>query len=1105
MAKSLYTAAHLETAFEAGTLSRGRAYWQRGAVQKLRIEHNGEQLFAQVQGSDAELYGVNVEIMPGYPLASGKISLPRFSGECTCPVGYDCKHAVAVCYAALAAMGLVDPKSGQSGEAWETWLASLEILRETAAPIPPPVHQQAIFYMLESGMASNRPQARIRPIISGLVKNGEYRAPRDMQPHQWNSGAKYITAEDLAIKTLMHGPGYYYGGDFQSPPTDADLFDLVLRRVLATGRCFFESLATGPLAAAEPRTGELGWQLAADGTQTPAIIVPEHSGLRILPAGRPWYVDPAALQAGPVELAAAPALVSAYLAGPRLSPKTVRTVARKMATRIGAQALAITPPVAIEIEQRAVTPTPCLRLALPASDDETSRPLGLVHFDYAGKEVDPNIAGDPLQHRLAERLLIMPRDRRSEGRAVDRLTAGTGLSPVYSARPAGVPPARLAYGFEKRLHWVDFLQHTVPALRDEGWRVSIDSRFTERFQAVEIDEGEDAWEADLREQEGGAWWFSLDLGIMVEGQRVALLPLLVQALKRLPEATTAAIDTLARSGTLYVDLPDGRPLALPFERVREILTTLVELFDRPLNPDGSLTVPIDLATALSRIDAATKLRWLGGERLQTLVARLKTFGGLTAIPPPAGLRATLRPYQLEGLNWLQFLRDYGLGGILADDMGLGKTVQTLAHVLVEKEAGRLDRPCLIICPTSLIPNWQDEAAKFAPDLRVLVLHGGDRAGRFAEIADAELVLTTYPLLPRDADSLRPIDWHMIVLDEAQAIKNPAARITQIVCELRARHRLCLTGTPIENHLGEAWAHFAFLMPGMLDTHKEFTKRFRNPIEKQRDADRQALLARRLKPFILRRNKSEVAKELPAKTEIIQHVDFALPQRDLYETVRLTMHEKVREAVEGKGFNRSRIVILDALLKLRQACCDPRLVKVPGAKKIGQSAKLEALLGMLPEMLEEGRSILLFSQFTSMLDLIKPELDKLQIPFVEIRGDTKDRKTPVARFQGGEVKLFLISLKAGGTGLNLTAADTVIHYDPWWNPAVEAQATDRAHRIGQDKPVFVYKFIARNTVEERILELQTRKRALAAALLEERPDATAALEASDLDFLFQEAS
>jgi SNF2 family DNA or RNA helicase len=767
------------------------------------------------------------------------------------------------------------------------------------------------------------------------------------------------------------------------------------------------------------------------------------------------------------------------------------------------------------IEKRAAKPPqPVLRLGIkpvpfayyPGGKAQIDRPLALAEFDYNGHIVDSHNAPDITFRQADGSLVIQPRHREAETAFLESLTATANLRPAFYRTPEGKSEGFAftpAGNDSDREAWLDLSYHAA-ALRARGWRIEIEEEFAARYTALEADEDSD-WNANLKENEGGAWWFSLDLGITVEGKPVQLLPLLLQALKGLRDPSPAAIEALARGGRLYVALPDGRTLALPFERVKSIVATLVELYDRPLNPDGTLTVSLDLAAALARIEAATGLRSLSGERLKTLMERLKNFTAIAEIAPPRGLSATLRPYQREGLNWLQFLREYGLAGILADDMGLGKTVQTLAHILIEKESGRLSGPCLIVCPTSLIPNWQDEAAKFTPNLKILALHGKDRATRFAEIADADLVFTTYPLLPRDAEALLPVEWHMVVLDEAQAIKNPATQAMQLACELKARHRLCLTGTPIENHLGEIWAQFAFLMPGMLGTYKEFTRRFRNPIEKQGNAERQALLAHRLKPFILRRNKSDVARDLPAKTEIVQYVEFESAQRDLYETVRLTMHEKVQQAVADKGFNRSRIVILDALLKLRQACCDPRLVKITAAKNIKHSAKLDSLMEMLPEMIEEGRRILIFSQFTSMLDLIKPELNKIGIDFVELRGDTADRKTPVARFQSGEVPVFLISLKAGGTGLNLTAADTVIHYDPWWNPAVEAQATDRAHRIGQDKPVFVYKFIVRGTVEERILDLQNRKRGLAEAVTATSPEAGSAFDAGDLDFLFREAA
>ena len=307
---------------------------------------------------------------------------------------------------------------------------------------------------------------------------------------------------------------------------------------------------------------------------------------------------------------------------------------------------------------------------------------------------------------------------------------------------------------------------------------------------------------------------------------------------------------------------------------------------------------------------------------------------------------------------------------------------------------------------------------------------------------------------------------------------PAAR------RLHADQRIALTGTPIENHLEELWSIFAFAEPGLLEDLSSFRRLFRSPIEKHGDTLRRSTLASRLRPFLLRRTKASVASDLPEKTEIIQRVELSGEQRDLYETIRLAMHARVREEVERRGLNRSRIVVLDALLKLRQVCCDPRLLKLPAAATVTESAKLEALLEMLESLIEDGRRILLFSQFTSMLDLIKPELLKRNIPFVELRGATRDRETPVQRFQAREVPLFLISLKAGGTGLNLTAADTIIHYDPWWNPAVEQQATDRAHRIGQDQHVFVYKLIADATVEDRIVELQERKGDLAATLFDE---------------------
>jgi len=435
-------------------------------------------------------------------------------------------------------------------------------------------------------------------------------------------------------------------------------------------------------------------------------------------------------------------------------------------------------------------------------------------------------------------------------------------------------------------------------------------------------------------------------------------------------------------------------------------------------------------------------------------------------------------------------------------MGLGKTLQTLAHILCEKQAGRLDKPALIVMPTSLIPNWQDEAARFTPQLRVLALHGSKRKALFEQIAEHDLILTTYALLPRDLKALNQQRYRLLILDEAQNIKNPRSKAATAAAQVQADLRLCLTGTPLENHLGELWSLFHFLMPGWLGDAKAFTRDYRTPIEKRGDAQRLNHLNGRIRPFLLRRTKEQVASELPPKTEITHWVELTQLQRDRYETLRLAMDRKVRDEIARQGLARSHIVILEALLRLRQSCCDLRLLGEDGGElTAADSGKLSALLDMLQELVDEGRRVLLFSQFTSMLALIEAELQARRITYAKLTGSTQDRRTPVERFQAGEFPVFLISLKAGGSGLNLTAADTVIHFDPWWNPAAEAQASDRAYRIGQDKPVFVYKLIARGSVEEKIQQLQQAKASLASGVLDGGSQGQWQLDEEDLAALF----
>ncbi len=617
--------------------------------------------------------------------------------------------------------------------------------------------------------------------------------------------------------------------------------------------------------------------------------------------------------------------------------------------------------------------------------------------------------------------------------------------------------------------WHQFRGEMVSKLESHGWSVIVTDAVGHRVH--EADPAK--WNSSLQPGDGG--WFSLSVGFDVAGERYDLLPILAGLLEN-----DFLEETLDRPdhGHIYAPLPGGDALKLPIGRVRKILNHLNALID-PRFPDKARLHALDAASLAG-------LEGLGLDTpadLKQLAGRLKDFSGIDPVPTASGLRATLRDYQLAGFHWMQFLARHGLHGILADDMGLGKTLQTLAHILTEKQSGHSrGLPTLVIAPTSVVPNWRAEANKFTPDLRVLILNGPDRKKYYRSIPHADLVLTSFALLQRDIEKLAAVPFHLVVLDEAQYIKNPRSKMAQAACKLDARHRLCLSGTPIENHLGELWSLMHFLVPGFLGTEDTFNTRFRNPIEKDGDTERNAVLKARVAPLILRRTKDQVAKELPPKTELVHLIELNTGQKDLYETVRATMDKRVREAIAARGIEQSQIVFLDALLKLRQICCHPQLLPEDYERSVTDSAKLDFLTELLAVLIEEGRRILLFSQFTTMLALIEAHLVKEKIPYLKLTGASKDRGKLVDDFQNGKAPVFLISLKAGGTGLNLTAADTVIHYDPWWNPAAEAQATDRAYRIGQDKPVFVHKLLCQDTVEERIHKLQQEKGKLAAGIL-----------------------
>jgi superfamily II DNA or RNA helicase len=814
-----------------------------------------------------------------------------------------------------------------------------------------------------------------------------------------------------------------------------------------------------------------------------AATLPPRSGV-IVAASGPWYVDALTGAVGRIRIQAA-----------ATPPRPAQIEAP--ATRGPFEASRRRPAVPTSTEQViADRPlTPVVRLTRFPCPDEYGRMQTLdallVEFDYDGAVIPSDDERQFVRVEEPGGPVFVRRDRKAETAALDAIRQD-GLVQMRMATGKSAK-GRMVFAFRGRdaaEAWQGFVAERLPALQALGWRSLIDKDFGPRLV-------ESVGSCDMKVADMPRGGFSLDFGIEIEGSRHPLLPILMRLRERGGIAAARVVD-----GEVVTSLDDGRILRLPAERIARLLAVMDDMIEAAGRATGD-KMELEAAAAPNVLDLEDLVttRWHDGSAIAAHVARFRAVADIPEVPVPDAFTATLRPYQQQGVNWLQHLRENGLGGLLADDMGLGKTAQTIAHIVIEHAAGRLDRPVLVVVPTTLVPNWTAELVHFAPSLRVAVLHGLDRHERRRDLTGVHVVITTYTVLTRDIEEMAALKWHMVVLDEAQAIKNSTSKATHAVCRLETENRLCLSGTPIENNLGELWSQFAFLMPGLLGQRKSFNRRFRVPIEKDGDVVRRQQLSTRIRPFILRRSKSAVATELPPKHTILRRITLAPDQRELYETIRATMHEKVTEGIAARGVGQSHILVLDALLKLRQVCCDPRLVKLPSARLTGTSSKLDDLLEMVGEMIAEGRRVLLFSQFTSMLDLMKPPLTEAGIPFVELRGDTADRGEPVRRFEAGEVPLFLISLKAGGRGLNLTSADTVIHYDPWWNPAVEDQASDRAHRIGQTKSVFVYKLIAADTVEERIVELQERKAALATLALSDDGMAIPAMDADDIDFLF----
>ena len=671
----------------------------------------------------------------------------------------------------------------------------------------------------------------------------------------------------------------------------------------------------------------------------------------------------------------------------------------------------------------------------------------------AGK---PDAAGQFALPDPTDLLRYTVRNPVSEQRALERLADagfpgehGDDLKPIVGGREV-----------------LNFLGSGVPKLRRAGWKVELEGRVQPFMDSASL-----ATPVVRITDSSSAGWF--DVGFVYEdgsGQSLS----------------DSEIQRALLKGESFIE-KSGRTILLDGDAIATAREVFADCSSGEGGKPGTFRMDgVYSAYVKSSLDALDGIDVEATPSWQTYARTQNRAQTIEPVPLPSSLDSILRPYQKDGVNWLRFLERNGFGGILADEMGLGKTLQMLTWVQLQRaHSDAAGKPVLIVCPTSLVDNWAEEAARFTPDLRVLVLSGADRHQRREDLMRSDLVVTSYALLRRDIDNYADCVFAAVILDEAQHIKNRSTQNAVAAKKLKAAHRFVLTGTPIENSVSDLWSIMDFLMPGYLGGHASFRENSELPIAAGgRDAEiAQARLRRKLHPFLLRRLKKDVAKDLPAKIERLASCAMTRDQQLVYRNLMETSQRRILDMVAAQGFERSRMEILKTLLRLRQVCCHLDLLKLPDLKSEFPSAKMDLFFELLDEALDAGHRVLVFSQFTSMLAILRQELERRDLRYCYLDGTTKERMRVVHEFNTERsIPLFLISLKAGGSGLNLTGADMVIHFDPWWNPAVEDQATDRAHRIGQKNTVYSVKLITKGTVEEKVLALQKKKRAVIDATL-----------------------
>ncbi len=720
--------------------------------------------------------------------------------------------------------------------------------------------------------------------------------------------------------------------------------------------------------------------------------------------------------------------------------------------------------------------TPTFRLEVHGSPASLS---AILHARYNGLEMVAN-KPDPKEHFAIpdpeDLMRYTARNRPAEKVALGIL-AEMGLRGELGDALTSIVGSR---------NVLNFLGGRVPALRRRGWMIELHGRIEPQFESMSF-----ATPIVKVDDEGNGRWF--DVGFDFEDAAGASI-------------SNADIQLALRKGDAFIER-NGKHVLIDSDAVESMLNVFADCDSTDGSAPGhfrlsNIYAPFVKSSldALDGIDIDDSVSWrkYAGQSNRTMQVE--------CVPLPGDMEHILRPYQKDGVNWLRFLERNGFCGLLADEMGLGKTLQTLAWLQIERADKEAEgKPALIVCPTSLVHNWAEEAAKFAPGLDVLPISGSQRHGLWEKMPSADVVVTSYALLRRDIERYEDCEFCAAVLDEAQHIKNRSTRNAVAAKKIQAHHKLVLTGTPVENGVSDIWSIMDFLMPGYLGHHDNFRAAYELPIARGGpDAElAQLKLRRKLHPFLLRRLKKDVAKELPPKIQSVQSCELSADQRIVYKELLERSKRRIADLVASQGFNRCRMEILSTLLKLRQTCCHLDLLKLPDLEAAHPSAKMELFFELVDEAIDGGHRILVFSQFVTMLHILRERLEKKKIDFCYLDGSTKDRMTEVHRFNTQRsVPIFLISLKAGGTGLNLTGADMVIHYDPWWNPAVEDQATDRAYRIGQKRTVYSVKLITKGTVEEKVLEMQKKKKAVINATVESDEEMVKSMTWNDVQELLE---